>query len=45
MQRGFAVPDANAADRKNLTEEEREKIAKQTRDWVQSGMAEDAKKK
>lgn len=44
VQRGFAVPDANAADRKNLSEEEREKIAKQTRDWVQGGMAEDAKK-
>lgn len=44
MKRGFEVPGANAAD-KNVTEEEREKIAKETREWVQSGMAEDAKKK
>lgn len=44
VKRGFNVPESNAADRKNLTEEEREKLAASTRAWVQSGMAADAKK-
>lgn len=44
VKRGFAVPDSNAADRANLSEEEREKLAASTRAWVQGGMAEDAKK-
>lgn len=29
---------------KDMTEEEREELAKTSRAWVQSGMAEDAKK-
>ena len=44
VKRGFAVPDANNADKANLTDAEREKIAADARAWVQSGMAADAKK-
>ncbi|PKS11041.1 hypothetical protein jhhlp_002802 [Lomentospora prolificans] len=43
VKRGFDVPEPKST--KKLTEEEIEKIAAETRNWVQSGMAEDAKKK
>jgi len=42
VQRGFDIPTPQ--NKKPLSEEELEKIAAQTRSWVQSGMAEDAKK-
>ncbi|SPN98763.1 related to URE2 - nitrogen catabolite repression regulator [Cephalotrichum gorgonifer] len=42
VQRGFNVP---TPDKKPLTEEEKEKVAAETRAWVQQGMAEDAQKK
>jgi glutathione S-transferase len=44
VKRGFDVPEPRAKVAQKLTEEEMKKKAEETRAWVQSGMASDAKK-